>query len=300
MNWFKKLTGGLSKTSSQLGQGIKKLFTHKKLDEAVLAEFEELLISSDMGPHAASEITAKLKSTKFAKDVNEEEVQRFLQDELTNILAPFEAPLIINQKPQVILFCGVNGNGKTTTIGKLAAKERAAGRKVLLAACDTFRAAAVDQLEVWAERAGVPLIKGEEKSDPASVAYKACEVATKEGYDLVLLDTAGRLQNNNNLMQELVKVSRVTAKMIPDAPHNVLLTLDATTGQNAISQVNTFREMIGVTGLIVTKLDGTAKGGIVVALAKKHALPIHFIGVGEHINDLKPFNAKEFAQALVE
>lgn len=299
MSWFQKLKQGLSKTASSISSGLTKVFTHKKLDQAALDELEETLIMSDIGVNVSAQIIAELSKDKFNKDVEDAEVRDFLSSKIASILQPYAKHLELINSPQVILMCGVNGNGKTTTIGKLGLKYKQEGKKVLFAACDTFRAAAIEQLNVWAERIGCPIIKGETASDPASVAYKACETAKNEGYDVVLIDTAGRLQNKNNLMEELAKIIRVIKKVIPEAPHDTVLVLDATTGQNALSQVETFKELVKISGLIVTKLDGTAKGGIIIAIAKKFALPIHYIGVGETADDLNAFDANEFASALV-
>lgn len=299
--WFSKLKLGLSKSSSKLTAGIAGIFTKRKLDSITLEELEELLISADLGVKTAASITARLAKDRFDKQILPEEVRLAVASEVAKVLAPYSHPLVIDAslKPQIILVCGVNGNGKTTTIGKLAKRYKDEGKSVMIAACDTFRAAAVEQLAIWAERADVPLIQGGFQAEPASVAYMACEKAAASKADILLIDTAGRLQNKTNLMDELVKIVRVITKVNPNAPHNTLLVLDATTGQNAKSQVEIFSKMVNLTGLIITKLDGTAKGGIVVALAEQFKLPIHAIGVGEAIDDLRPFEAQAFARGLV-
>jgi fused signal recognition particle receptor len=302
MNFLSRLKAGLTKSSGKISGGITGIFTKRKLDSTSVEELEELLIEADMGAATAAELTAALSKERFDKDISPEEVRTFLAGEVEKILAPFAIPLQIttnNQQPTTILVVGVNGNGKTTTIGKLAHQFKGQGLKVMLAAADTFRAAAVEQLMVWGERSGMQVITGPQNSDPASVAFRAYEEAKQQGMDVLMVDTAGRLQNKSNLMQELQKISGVLKKIDPAAPHHVLQVLDATTGQNAISQVQTFKELIGVTGLIVTKLDGTAKGGIIVALAKQFKLPIHAIGVGEGIEDLDSFKAADFAKSLL-
>lgn len=299
--WFARLKSGLSKSSTQISSGITGIFTKRKLDDETLEELEELLIAADLGVKTAASITALLAKDRFDKEITPEEVRLAVANEVVKVLTPCALPLQLDAslKPQVILVCGVNGNGKTTTIGKLAKRYRQEGKKVMIAACDTFRAAAVEQLAVWAERAGVPLVQGAFQAEPASVAYMACEKALAEGVDVLLIDTAGRLQNKLNLMEELAKIVRVIKKILPEAPHNTLLVLDATTGQNAKSQVEIFTKLVQLTGLIITKLDGSAKGGIVVSLAEQFKLPIHAVGVGEGIEDLRPFEAEAFAKALV-
>lgn len=299
MSWFSKLKQGLSKTTSNIASTLTKVFVHKKLDQAALDELEEALILSDMGATAAAQIISDLSKDKFNKDVEDGEVREFLANKVSDILKPCQKDLDLTQSPHIVLMCGVNGNGKTTTIGKLGLKYKQEGKKVLFAACDTFRAAAIDQLKVWADRVGCPIITSEQNADPASVAFKACEIAQKENYDVLLIDTAGRLHNKENLMDELAKVIRVIKKVIPEAPHNTVLVLDATTGQNALAQVETFKSIVNITGLIVTKLDGTAKGGILVAIAKKYNLPMHYIGIGESVEDLDKFEALPFAKALI-
>jgi fused signal recognition particle receptor len=269
------------------------------LDDDMLEQLEELLISSDMGVDTAVRITANLAEGRFGKKLSTAEIKSALAEEIARVMEPVARPLpIYNKKPQVILVVGVNGSGKTTTIGKLASQFQRAGKSVVIAAGDTFRAAAVGQLQVWGERAGVPVMTAPEGSDPASLAFEAMTQAERDGADLLMIDTAGRLQNRADLMEELSKIIRVIRKKDPDAPHNTVLVLDATTGQNAVNQVEVFQRMADVTGLVMTKLDGTAKGGVLVSLADKFALPIHAIGVGEQIDDLDAFDPQEFAEAL--
>ncbi|MFN3259295.1 MAG: signal recognition particle-docking protein FtsY [Pikeienuella sp.] len=269
------------------------------LDDAMLAELEELLIGADMGVETSLRVAAAMAEGRFGRRVGASEVKAALAAEIARILEPVARPLRLKGlKPQVVLVCGVNGSGKTTTIGKLASQLRGAGKKVVIAAGDTFRAAAVEQLQVWGERAGVPVMTAPEGADPASLAFDALSRAEAEGADILLIDTAGRLQNRADLMAELEKIVRVLKKKDPTAPHDALLVLDATTGQNALSQVDIFRKVAGLTGLVMTKLDGTAKGGVLVALADRFGLPIHAIGVGEQIDDLQPFDPEEFAKAL--
>ena len=270
------------------------------LDDAMLESLEDLLIQADMGVDTSVRVTANLGRDLFGKRVSTDELKGALAREITRIMQPVARPLpLYPQRPQVVLVVGVNGSGKTTTIGKLAAQFKAAGKKVVIAAGDTFRAAAVEQLQIWGERAGVPVLTAPEGSDPASLAFDALTRAQAEGADLLLIDTAGRLQNRADLMEELAKIVRVLRKKDASAPHNTLLVLDATTGQNALLQVEIFRRIADVSGLIMTKLDGTARGGVLVALADKFGLPIHAIGVGEQIDDLQPFDPEEFARALV-
>lgn len=272
----------------------------RELDDAMLESLEELLIQADMGVETAVRVTANIAEGRFGKRISTSELRAALAQEVARIMGPVAKPLpLYPQKPQVVLVVGVNGSGKTTTIGKLASQFKAAGKNVVIAAGDTFRAAAVDQLKVWGDRAGVPVMTAPEGSDPASLAFDALTRAQAEGADLLMIDTAGRLQNRADLMEELAKIIRVIRKKDPTAPHNTLLVLDATTGQNAISQVDIFRKLADVSGLVMTKLDGTAKGGVLVALADKFGLPIHAIGVGEQIDDLSPFDPEEFANALV-
>jgi fused signal recognition particle receptor len=300
MSFFSKLKNALSTSSNKISEGITGIFTKRKLDDETLEELEELLITADMGANVAASLVAALSKQKYNQEISDEEVKGILATEIAAMLAPVATPLVIQaHKPHVIMVVGVNGNGKTTTIGKLASIWKAEGKRVTLAAADTFRAAAAEQLQVWADRNSIELVRGDQGADPASVAHRAYEKAKAEGVDVLVIDTAGRLQNKSDLMQELQKILRVIQKIDANAPHSVIQVLDATTGQNALSQVSIFKEMVGVTGLIVTKLDGTAKGGVVVALAKAHALPIHAIGVGEGIDDLRPFSADEFSQSLV-
>ena len=270
------------------------------VDDAMLESLEEVLIQADMGVDTAMRVTANIAEGRFGKRVSTRELKQALADEVTRIMEPVARPLpIYPKRPQVVLVVGVNGSGKTTTIGKLASQFKAAGKTVVIAAGDTFRAAAVEQLQIWGTRAGVPVLTAPEGSDPASLAFDALTKAQEQGADLLLIDTAGRLQNRQDLMEELAKIVRVIRKVDATAPHNTLLVLDATTGQNAISQVEIFRKIADVTGLVMTKLDGTAKGGVLVALADKFGLPIHAIGVGEQIDDLSPFDPEDFARALV-
>ncbi|MFW2587693.1 signal recognition particle-docking protein FtsY [Sagittula sp. SSi028] len=269
------------------------------LDDDMLESLEELLIASDMGVDTALRVTSNIAEGRMGRRVSAREIKELLAQEIARVMEPVARPLPLYPKtPQVVLVVGVNGSGKTTTIGKLASQFRAAGKSVVIAAGDTFRAAAVEQLQVWGERAGVPVLTAPEGSDPASLAYDAMTKAQAEGADLLMIDTAGRLQNRSDLMEELAKIVRVIRKKDPDAPHNTLLVLDATTGQNALVQTEAFRQLADVSGLVMTKLDGTAKGGVLVALADKFGLPIHAIGVGEQIDDLAPFDPEEFAAAL--
>jgi fused signal recognition particle receptor len=299
--WWQRLKDGLSRTSSNLGRGVTELFTKRKLDTDTLEELEDLLIQADLGVDTAAKITAELSKGRFGKDIAPEEVRAVLAAEIEKALESVAKPLVIDPsaRPFVVLVVGVNGAGKTTTIGKLAAKFRAEGRQVMLAAGDTFRAAAIEQLKIWGERTGVPVIAREQGADAAGLAFDAMKAAKDAGTDVLILDTAGRLQNKTELMAELQKVIRVIRKGDPSGPHAVLLVLDATTGQNAVSQVEVFGRTAGVTGLVMTKLDGTARGGILVSVAAKSGLPVHFIGVGEGVDDLEPFAARDFARALV-
>lgn len=300
LTWFQRLRAGLARTSSQLTSQISALFTKRKLDEDTLDELEDLLIQSDLGVETAMRITGALSSERYGKDVSGEDVARIMAGEITKVLTPVAKPLQLdlNHKPHVILVVGVNGTGKTTTIGKLAAKLSGSGLKVMLAAGDTFRAAAIEQLKIWADRTGSEFIGTKLGADAAGLAYDAYEQARAQKSDVLIIDTAGRLQNKTELMAELEKIVRVLGKLDPDAPHTVLQTLDATTGQNAMNQVEIFRNVAGVNGLIMTKLDGTARGGILVAIAAKHKLPVYFIGVGEGVDDLEPFEAEDFAKAI--
>lgn len=300
MNWLSRLKSGLSKTSSKLTGGIADIFTKRKLDQETLDELEELLVQADMGAKTAAKIVANFSDQRLDKEISPEEIHTVLAGEIAQLLAPVAKPLTIDpkRKPHVIIVVGVNGNGKTTTIGKLANNFIKNHHQVMLAAADTFRAAAVEQLAIWAKRNDCELVTGEPGAEPASVAYKALEQATARKADVLIIDSAGRLHNKSNLMQELQKMIKVIKKLVPDAPHSVILVLDATTGQNAINQVEVFSREVGVTGLVVTKLDGTAKGGIIVALADRFKLPIHAVGVGEEIEDLQSFDAREFAENL--
>jgi fused signal recognition particle receptor len=299
-SWFQRLSGGLKRSSDQLTNNIAAVFTKKRLDEAMLDDLEDILIQADFGIDMATEVTDALRRERFDRDVSESEVRQVLASEVARALDPVAQPLAIDtsHKPFVILMIGVNGSGKTTTIGKLAQKLRAQGRSVMLAAGDTFRAAAIEQLQVWGERTGAPVVTRPAGSDASGLAFDAVTEARAEGTDVLIIDTAGRLQNRDELMSELEKIIRVIRKVDPTAPHATLLTLDATTGQNALNQVEIFGQRAGVTGLVMTKLDGTARGGILVAIAKKFALPVHFIGVGERVEDLEPFAAADFARAI--
>lgn len=299
--WLSRLREGLTKSTSKLTDGISGIFTKRKLDDEALEELEELLITADLGPVTAAKVTAELARTRFGKEVSPDEVRRTLAASIAQILEPVAEPLVIDPdaKPHVILVVGVNGAGKTTTIGKMAKQFRTEGKSVMIAAGDTFRAAAVQQLQVWGERSGCPVIAKETGADAAGLAFDALERAKREKADVLLIDTAGRLQNKANLMAELQKIIRVIKKMDPETPQSVLLVLDATTGQNAHSQVEVFGDMVNVTGLIVTKLDGSARGGVLVALAEKYGLPVHLIGVGESLEDMRPFEAGAFARSLM-
>ena len=281
------------------GRGEGKTVLRRTLDDAMLESLEELLIAADMGVDTALRVTANLAEGRMGKKLSVDEIKRLLADEIARVMEPVAKPLpLYPKRPQVVLVVGVNGSGKTTTIGKLASQFKAAGKNVVIAAGDTFRAAAVEQLQVWGDRAGVPVLTAPEGSDPASLAFDAMTKAQAEGADLLMIDTAGRLQNRQDLMEELAKIVRVIRKKDETAPHNTLLVLDATTGQNALNQVKIFQEVSDVSGLVMTKLDGTAKGGVLVALADKFGLPIHAIGVGEQIDDLAPFDPQDFAAAL--
>ncbi len=296
-----RLKAGLRRTSNSLTSGIGAIFTGRRLDEAALEELEELLIAGDLGAATAAELTAALAQQRFGAEVTAIEVRRALADQIADLLAPVEGALAIDDdaKPHVILVAGVNGTGKTTTIGKLAQSLSREGRRVMLVAGDTFRAAAVEQLTIWGERAGAPVVARPDGGDPAGLAFDALERARAEGIDVLLIDTAGRLQNKAHLMAELQKIDRVLKKLDPRAPHSRLLVLDATTGQNALNQVDVFREAIDVDGLVMTKLDGTAKGGVLVALARRFGVPVVALGFGEGIDDLRPFEARAFATALM-
>ena len=328
MSFFSKMKDRLTKSSSKIDEGLQAIVEEeveettvdseeapkvgivgrmlgrdagpkRVLDDAMLESLEELLITTDMGVETALKVSANMAEGRFGKKLGVDEIKALLADEVKAILEPVARPMpLYAKKPQVVLVVGVNGSGKTTTIGKLASQFEAAGKSVVIAACDTFRAAAVEQLQVWGERAGVPVLTAPEGTDPASLAYDAMVRAEADGADLLMIDTAGRLQNRADLMEELAKIVRVIRKKDPVAPHNTLLVLDATTGQNALSQVKVFTEIADVSGLVMTKLDGTAKGGVLVALADKYGLPIHAIGIGESIEDLQAFDPDEFARAL--
>ena len=300
LSWWQKLKQGLARSSSSIGQGITDLFTKRKLDSGTLEEFEDVLIRADLGLTVATRIVEAVGKGRYGKEIEGEEVKAILAEEVTRTLTPVAIPLSIDgsKKPFVILMVGVNGSGKTTTIGKLAAKFRDEGRSVMLAAGDTFRAAAIEQLQVWGDRTGAKVIARPQGSDASGLVFDAFAAADEAKTDILLVDTAGRLQNRTELMAELEKIIRVIKKRDATAPHAVLLVLDATVGQNALSQVEIFSKIAGVTGLVMTKLDGTARGGILVALAEKFGLPVHFIGVGEGIDDLEPFEADEFGRAI--
>jgi len=297
----KGLFDGLRKSSSKLAEGVAAIFTKEKLDQAALDRLEEVLIASDMGAHAARRIAQELSSERFGKETGADEARAFLADHIARMMKPREAHLDLTQppKPRIVLVIGVNGSGKTTTIGKLAALLKAGGAKTVIGAADTFRAAAIEQLQTWAERAGADFVKSSQGADAAGVAFETVKRAQETQADVALIDTAGRLQNKSELMAELAKMIRVMRKLDDDAPHETLLVLDATVGQNAMSQMESFRSVADITGIVMTKLDGTAKGGVLVALAERHAIPIHFIGVGERAEDLQPFEAEKFARALV-
>jgi len=299
-SWWTRLSAGLSRTSSALTTGITDLFTKRKLDAGTLDDLEDILIQADLGVDTAARVAKVVGSSRYEKGISGDEVRAILAGEVGDILRPVASELVIDaaMKPFVNVMVGVTGSCKTTTIGKLAAKFRSEGRSVMLAAGDTFRAAAIEQLKVWGERTGATVIAREQGADAAGLAFDALEQARAAGTDVLLVDTAGRLQNRTELMEELAKVVRVIRKVDAGAPHAVLLVLDATVGQNAIAQVEVFRQMAGVTGLVMTKLDGTARGGILVSLASKFALPVHFIGVGEGVDDLEPFDATDFARAI--
>ena len=299
-SWWQRLSSGLKRTSASIGTAIASLVTKRKLDGAMLDEIEEVLIRADLGVDVAARITAAVGEGRYDKEISADEVKEVVAAEVEKVMAPVARPLDVTAaaSPFVVLVVGVNGSGKTTTIGKLAARYRTESRKVMIAAGDTFRAAAIDQLKIWGERTGAPVIASTPGADAASLAFEAVTAAKAQGIDVLLIDTAGRLQNKTELMSELDKIVRVMRKVDSAAPHAVLLVLDATVGQNALTQVEAFRQTAGVTGLVMTKLDGTARGGILVAIAAKHKLPVHFIGVGEGVDDLAPFSAQDFARAI--
>jgi fused signal recognition particle receptor len=298
--WFQRLREGLSRSSRELGDQIAGVFNKRKLDEDTLQDLEDVLIRADLGIDTAMRVTDALSSGRYGKDVSDSEVRAIMAAEVEKVLTPVALPLELDlsHKPHVILVVGVNGTGKTTTIGKLAAKLTAGGLSVMLAAGDTFRAAAIEQLKIWGERTNSPVVASKHGADAAGLAYDAFEKARAAGSDVLIIDTAGRLQNKAELMAELEKIVRVLGKHDPEAPHTVLQTVDATTGQNALNQVEIFKNVAGVNGLVITKLDGTARGGILVAIAAKHKLPVYFIGVGEQVDDLEPFSASDFAKAI--
>ena len=301
LGFFSRLKQGLSRSTQKLTSGLSGMFTRRKLDEAALEELEELLITADLGPSVAERVIESFRANRFGSEVTDEEIRLALADEIAKILEPVAQPFTpdTTHKPHVVLVVGVNGVGKTTTIGKMARFFTEQRRKVLLVAGDTFRAAAVEQLQIWGKRTGCPVIAGPAGADAAGLAFEALKQAQAEGADLIFMDTAGRLHNKSALMEELAKIIRVMRKCDETAPHSVLLVLDATTGQNAIEQVRVFLELVHVTGLVVTKLDGSARGGIVVALADTFGLPVHAVGVGEQAEDLRPFTAQDYARGLV-
>ncbi|ACI50315.1 signal recognition particle-docking protein FtsY [Gluconacetobacter diazotrophicus PA1 5] len=301
LGFFSRLKAGLSRSTQKLGGGIAAVFTRRKLDDEALEELEDLLISADLGPAVAARIIESFRHSRFGAEVTDDEVRDALSAEIAQVLEPVAVPFVPDpqRKPHVVLVVGVNGTGKTTTIGKMARYYGEQGLKVMMVAGDTFRAAAVEQLQVWGQRVGAPVIAGPPNADAAGLAFEALKRGQAEGCDLLLIDTAGRLHNKGALMEELAKIIRVMRKFDESAPHSVLLVLDATTGQNAIEQVRVFKELVNVTGLVVTKLDGSARGGIVVALADTFGLPVHAVGVGEQAEDLRPFSAEAFARGLV-
>jgi fused signal recognition particle receptor len=298
--WAERLFGGFKKTSERLSENLTEAVSKAKLDDATLDDVEDALIMSDLGPAAAARIRAKLHEKRFGLEISEDELKQAVADEIAEILRPVAKPIdvVAFPRPQVILTIGVNGSGKTTTIAKLAHWFLEDDYGVMLAAGDTFRAAAIGQLRTWAERVGVPIITGPEGGDPASVVFDAVKAATDQGIDALIVDTAGRLQNKTELMDELAKIRKVLGRLNPEAPHDVVLVLDATNGQNALSQIDVFKEVAGVTGLIMTKLDGTARGGVLVAAAEQYGLPIHAIGVGEKMEDLRPFDPDLVAKVI--
>jgi fused signal recognition particle receptor len=300
-SFFSRLKEGLSRSTQKLSGSITAVFKKRRLDDEALEELEDLLISADLGTEVARKVIAAFRRSRFGKEVTDDEIKQALAEEIAAILAPVAHPLELDpvHRPHVVMVVGVNGTGKTTTIGKLAQTYREQGKRAVMAAGDTFRAAAVEQLQIWGERTGTPVVAGGRNADSAGLAFDALTRAKTDNADVLLIDTAGRLHNKAALMDELAKIIRVLRKQDPTAPHSVLLVLDATTGQNAIQQVKVFKEMVAVTGLVVTKLDGSARGGIVVALAESFGLPVHAVGVGEKAGDLRPFDAGEFARGLV-
>lgn len=301
LGFFSRLKQGLSRSTQKLGNNLTSVFTKRRLDDESLEQLEDILISADFGPEVAENVIESFRKTRFGSEVTDQEIKQALAEEISKILKPVAVPFQSNPdlKPHVVLMVGVNGTGKTTTIGKMGQFFTDQGLKVMMVAGDTFRAAAVEQLQVWGDRVGVSVISGKPQADAAGLAFEALKRAKNEKTDLLLIDTAGRLHNKSALMEELAKIIRVMRKFDETAPHSVLLVLDATTGQNAIEQVRIFKEMVDVSGLIITKLDGTARGGIVIALAEKFKLPIHAVGVGEKAEDLRDFSAEEFAKGLV-
>jgi fused signal recognition particle receptor len=298
--WHKKLIGGFKRTSERLTENLTGLVTKSKLDSDTLDGIEEALITSDLGPATAAAVRARLGDSRYDRGIDEAGVRMVVAEEIAKVLVPVASPIEINAfpRPQVILVIGVNGSGKTTTIAKLAHLFLEQDYGVMLAAGDTFRAAAIGQLKIWADRLGVPIISGPEGGDAAGIVFDAVKQATATGIDVLIVDTAGRLQNRRELMDELAKIKRVLGRINPASPHNVVLVLDATTGQNALQQIEIFKEVAGVTGLVMTKLDGTARGGVLVAAAERFKLPIHAVGVGETLDDLRPFDAQEMAQVI--
>jgi fused signal recognition particle receptor len=301
LGFFSRLKEGLSRSTQKLTQNLGAVLTKKKLDEEALQELEDALVAADLGTAVAARVIENFRRSRFGREVTDEEIRTALAEELSEILRPVAIPFQPDpaKKPHVVLVVGVNGTGKTTTIGKMAQLYAEQGKKCMLVAGDTFRAAAVEQLQIWGERTGAPVVAGPPNSDAAGLAFDALTRARAEGADLLLVDTAGRLHNKSALMEELRKIVRVMRKQDETVPHSVLLVLDATTGQNALQQVNVFKEMVDVTGLVVTKLDGSARGGIVVALAQEFGLPVHAVGVGEKASDLRPFDALDYAKGLV-
>ena len=299
--WFGRLKAGLQRSSEKISTGITDLFTKRKLDAEALQDLKDILIQGDLGVSTATRLTSLLAKTRFDQEISSEEIKIALAEEVATILAPVAQPLVIDgtHKPHIILVCGINGSGKTTTIGKMARQFKIQGKSVTLAAGDTFRAAAVEHLKIWGERSDCPVISRDNGADAAGLAFDAIKEAQASGADVLMIDTAGRLQNRKDLMEELTKVVRVIRKVDETAPHSVLLVMDATIGQNAHSQVEVFKDMVDVSGLIITKLDGSAKGGVVVSLAERFEIPIHAVGVGEGIDDLRPFEADAFARSLI-
>jgi fused signal recognition particle receptor len=299
--WFGRLKAGLQRSSEKISTGITDLFTKRKLDAEALQDLKDILIQGDLGVSTATRLTSSLAKTRFDQEISSEEIKIALAEEVATILAPVAQPLVIDgtHKPHIILVCGINGSGKTTTIGKMARQFKNQGKSVTLAAGDTFRAAAVEQLQIWGERSDCPVISRDNGADAAGLAFDAIKEAQASGADVLMIDTAGRLQNRKDLMEELTKVVRVIRKVDETAPHSVLLVMDATIGQNAHSQVEVFKDMVDVSGLIITKLDGSAKGGVVVSLAERFEIPVHAVGVGEGIDDLRPFEADAFARSLI-